>query len=124
MLVVAALMRVCSPGEPYNPDLVHDEIKYTEEDDKAIDDWISDHVETTWHSLGKRVTAGNVGDVGLLMRQPGTCAMKPREEGGVVDERLNVFGTENLKCVDLSICPVRVPPWRPIETLFISCLLS
>jgi len=74
------------PGEPYNADKVHDEIKYTKEDDMAIDDWIADHVETTWHSLG-------------------TCAMKPREEGGVVDGRLNVFGTENLKCVDLSICP-------------------
>ncbi|CAA7264498.1 unnamed protein product [Cyclocybe aegerita] len=74
------------PGEPYNPDKVHEDIKYTEEDDKAIDDWVADHVETTWHSLG-------------------TCAMKPREEGGVVDGRLNVFGTQNLKCVDLSICP-------------------
>ena len=47
----------------------------------------TDHVETTWHSLG-------------------TCAMKPREEGGVVDKRLNVYGTQNLKCADLSICPV------------------
>ncbi|KAF7358559.1 Alcohol oxidase [Mycena venus] len=75
-----------APGEPYNAAKVHEDIKYTEEDDKAIDDWIADHVETTWHSLG-------------------TCAMKPREEGGVVDGRLNVFGTENLKCVDLSICP-------------------
>ncbi|KAF8900882.1 GMC oxidoreductase-domain-containing protein [Gymnopilus junonius] len=74
------------PGEPYDADKVHKDIKYTEEDDKAIDDWIADHVETTWHSLG-------------------TCAMKPREEGGVVDSRLNVYGTQNLKCVDLSICP-------------------
>lgn len=32
--------------------------------------------------------------------------MKPREQGGVVDKRLNVYGTTNLKCVDLSICPV------------------
>lgn len=32
--------------------------------------------------------------------------MKPREEGGVVDGSLSVFGTSNLKCVDLSICPV------------------
>ncbi len=48
--------------------------------------------------------------------------MKPREQGGVVDSRLNVYGmcivrqprrcpdsfmpgTQNLKCVDLSICP-------------------
>ena len=55
-------------------------------------------------------------------------AMKPRNEGGVVDGRLNVYGnfskmnniakadhhirctpgTQNLKCVDLSICPVRL----------------
>ncbi|PPQ69937.1 hypothetical protein CVT24_003687 [Panaeolus cyanescens] len=74
------------PGEPYDASKVHEDIKYSEEDDKAIDEWISDHVETTWHSLG-------------------TCAMKPREEGGVVDGRLSVFGTQNLKCVDLSICP-------------------
>lgn len=74
------------PGDTYDASKVHEDIKYTEEDDKAIDDWIADHVETTWHSLG-------------------TCAMKPREEGGVVDARLNVFGTQNLKCIDLSICP-------------------
>jgi len=74
------------PGLKYDAKKVHTDIKYTAEDDKAIDDWIADHVETTWHSLG-------------------TCAMKPREEGGVVDGRLNVFGTTNLKVVDLSICP-------------------
>jgi len=73
-------------SEPFDASKVHEDIKYTEDDDRAIDEWIADHVETTWHSLG-------------------TCAMKPREEGGVVDARLNVFGTENLKCVDLSICP-------------------
>jgi len=74
------------PSEPYDASKVHEDIKYTKEDDAAIDDWIADHVETTWHSLG-------------------TAAMKPREEGGVVDARLNVFGTQNLKVVDLSICP-------------------
>ncbi|KAI0260664.1 alcohol oxidase [Gloeopeniophorella convolvens] len=74
------------PGTPFDASKVHEDIKYTEEDDKAIDDWVADHVETTWHSLG-------------------TCAMKPREQGGVLDKRLNVYGTTNLKCVDLSICP-------------------
>jgi len=74
------------PGDVYDASKVHEDIKYSAEDDKAIDEWIADHVETTWHSLG-------------------TCAMKPREEGGVVDGRLNVFGTQNLKVVDLSICP-------------------
>ncbi len=41
--------------------------------------------------------------------------MKPREQGGVVDKRLSVFGTENLKCVDLSICPVSDNP--PVRAL-------
>ncbi|EMD41134.1 alcohol oxidase [Gelatoporia subvermispora B] len=74
------------PGDVYDPSKVHEDIQYTKEDDEAIDNWVADHVETTWHSLG-------------------TCAMKPREQGGVVDKRLSVYGTENLKCVDLSICP-------------------
>ncbi|KAJ3835505.1 GMC oxidoreductase-domain-containing protein [Lentinula raphanica] len=65
------------------------EIVYTVEDDKAIDDYIRATVSTTWHSLG-------------------TCAMKPREAGGVVDARLNVYGVENLKVADLSIAPLNV----------------
>ncbi|EEB88530.1 hypothetical protein MPER_13585, partial [Moniliophthora perniciosa FA553] len=40
------------PTEPYDASKVHEDLKYTEDDDKAIDDWIADHVETTWHSLG------------------------------------------------------------------------
>ncbi|KAF9450080.1 GMC oxidoreductase [Macrolepiota fuliginosa MF-IS2] len=64
-------------------------IKYTTEDDKAIDEYSKKFVGTTWHSCG-------------------TCSMKPREDGGVVDERLNVYGVENLKVADLSIIPGNV----------------
>lgn len=38
----------------------------------------------------------------------GSAAMKPREEGGVVDSRLNVYGVQGLKVADLSICPDNV----------------
>jgi hypothetical protein len=31
--------------------------------------------------------------------------MKPREKGGVVDSKMNVYGTKGLKIADLSICP-------------------
>ena len=31
------------------------------------------------------------------MVQLGTCAMKPRDAGGVVDSRLNVYGVDGLK---------------------------
>ncbi|KAK4442707.1 alcohol oxidase [Podospora aff. communis PSN243] len=65
------------------------EIVYTEEDDKILEKWLRDNVGTTWHSLG-------------------TCAMKAREEGGVVDANLGVYGTEGLKVVDLSIVPQNV----------------
>ncbi|KAK8005511.1 GMC oxidoreductase [Apiospora arundinis] len=36
----------------------------------------------------------------------GTCAMRPREDGGVVDERLLVHGTTNLRVVDASVFPL------------------
>ena len=38
----------------------------------------------------------------------GTCAMGPREEGGVVSERMVVHGTSNLRVVDASVFPLQV----------------
>ncbi|KIY51711.1 alcohol oxidase [Fistulina hepatica ATCC 64428] len=73
------------------------DIVYTEEDDRAIDEYsrLAAYVNfliavgTAWHSLG-------------------TCAMKPRDKGGVVDSRLNVYGVRNLKVADMSIAPYNV----------------
>jgi alcohol oxidase len=72
-------------------DLPHDsgDIEYSKEDDAAIEDWIRQNLNTTWHSLG-------------------TCAMRPLDQGGVVDEKLNVYGTTRLKIVDLSMVPENV----------------
>ncbi|KAF8910561.1 GMC oxidoreductase-domain-containing protein [Gymnopilus junonius] len=64
-------------------------IVYTKEDDATIDEYHRQTVETTWHSIG-------------------TCAMKPREQAGVVDSKLNVYGTQNLKVADCSITPGNV----------------
>jgi alcohol oxidase len=65
------------------------DIIYTTEDDAIIEDWIRNNVNTTWHSLG-------------------TCPMKPKDQGGVVDGSLNVYGTAGLKVADLSIPPENV----------------
>ncbi|KAJ7745758.1 GMC oxidoreductase-domain-containing protein [Mycena metata] len=70
------------------------DIVYTEDDDAVIDAHSRENVQTTWHSLG-------------------TCAMKPRNEMGVVDERLNVYGVQGLKvAVSLTITSVdiSIPP--------------
>jgi choline dehydrogenase len=38
----------------------------------------------------------------------GTCAMLPRERGGVVDSKLKVYGTSNVRVVDASVFPLQV----------------
>jgi len=80
----AACKASTGPVDASSPDLI-----YSAEDNVAIDTYHRENIETTWHSLG-------------------TCAMKPREQGGVVDARLNVYGTQNLKVADCSITPENV----------------
>jgi alcohol oxidase len=65
------------------------DLEYTEEDDKAIEQWARNNLMTTWHVLG-------------------TCAMRPKEKGGVVDANLLVHGTRNLMVADMSIAPENV----------------
>ena len=38
----------------------------------------------------------------------GTCAMGLRDQGGVVDEKMLVHGTSNLRVVDASVFPMQV----------------
>jgi choline dehydrogenase len=38
----------------------------------------------------------------------GTCAMLPKEKGGVVNDELKVYGTSNVRVVDASILPTHV----------------
>lgn len=49
--------------------------------------------------------------------QLGTCPMKPRDQGGVVDSKLNVYGVEGLKICDMSIAPSNVSAARRVPLL-------
>ncbi|TCD65365.1 hypothetical protein EIP91_002763 [Steccherinum ochraceum] len=41
-----------------------------------------------------------------LFHPSGTCSMLPKESGGVVDSRLLVYGTSNLRVIDCSVIPL------------------
>ncbi|KAI0768758.1 alcohol oxidase-like protein [Trametes elegans] len=58
------------------------DLVYSEADDRAIDELLKSHVLCAWHA--------------------------PREDGGVVDPRLNVYGVQGLKVADMSICPMNI----------------
>ncbi|KIK54916.1 hypothetical protein GYMLUDRAFT_48302 [Collybiopsis luxurians FD-317 M1] len=75
---------VVEHGEPFPLDAPT--VKYSAEDDRAIEEHMRAEVGTSWHGLG-------------------TCSMKPKDQGGVVDSLLNVYGVSNLKVADMSICP-------------------
>lgn len=57
-------------------------IKYSPEDDAAIETWVRENVATTWHSLG-------------------TAKMAPVDRFGVVNQALGVHGLRGLKLADL-----------------------
>ena len=47
----------------------------------------------------------------------GACAMLPRSKGGVLDERMVVHGTKNLRVVDSSSFPI-IPRGNPMSTVY------
>lgn len=65
------------------------DIVYTEADDEVLKGWIRASLSHCWHEMG-------------------TCRMAPRDSGGVVNERLGVYGVEALKVADLSVVPVNM----------------
>lgn len=47
----------------------------------------------------------------------GSCAMLPRDKGGVVDEKLKVHGVKGLRVCDASIFPM-APRGNPISSVY------
>ncbi|KAH9840900.1 GMC oxidoreductase [Rhodofomes roseus] len=55
--------------------------------EEEIREWARKYALTTWHTAG-------------------SCSMLPREHSGVVDPELRVYGTNNVRVVDLSVVPL------------------
>ncbi|KAI0441220.1 GMC oxidoreductase-domain-containing protein [Xylaria telfairii] len=65
------------------------DLEYSAEDDKILEQFLRENINTTWHSIG-------------------TAKMAPRERLGVVDKDLNVYGVKGLKVADVSIAPKNI----------------
>lgn len=65
-----------------------------EEDESFWKDWLSHTTITDWHPVGTCSMGGSAG-------------MSP-DGGGVVDERLRVYGTKRLRVVDASVMPLQI----------------
>ncbi|KAF8958583.1 GMC oxidoreductase [Flammula alnicola] len=57
--------------------------------DSDIAEYIKNTISPAWHAIG-------------------TCSMLPREKNGVVDCKLKVYSTKNLRVADLSIVPLHI----------------
>ncbi|TFK48618.1 alcohol oxidase [Heliocybe sulcata] len=70
-------------------DLVVDEVNPGPEvtTDEEIADWLKSYMTTTYHTIG-------------------ACSMLPQDKGGVVDPKLKVYGTSNIRVADLSVVPL------------------
>ncbi|KAH9980477.1 alcohol oxidase [Russula compacta] len=57
--------------------------------DEELLNFVRESVSTTFHTAG-------------------ACSMLPREDGGVVDNKLRVYGTTNIRVMDISIIPLHI----------------
>ncbi|KAF2482213.1 hypothetical protein BDY17DRAFT_298130 [Neohortaea acidophila] len=73
-------------------------IKFTDISIEQAKEFIKEYATTNYHPCG-------------------TCSMMPEQIGGVVDDRLRVYGTRNVRVVDASIMPI-IPRGNILTTVF------
>lgn len=83
--------RLIAKTEPFKSEIVGTEVEPGPQctSDEDIRNYIKNTASTAWHAIG-------------------TCSMLPRDKQGVVDPHLKVYGTKNLRVVDISIIPVHI----------------
>ena len=77
---------------------------------------IAEEEEPGRHRLSDEALADYVRDNAWGHHAAGTCAMKPRAAGGVVDSRFRVHGLAGLRVVDASVFP-RLPGYFPVAAI-------
>ncbi|PPR06211.1 hypothetical protein CVT26_005470 [Gymnopilus dilepis] len=76
--------------EPWKSGIVRELLPGSEvQSDADLKEYIRDNIATVWHACG-------------------SCSMLPRDKQGVVDPRLKVYGTRNLRIADISVLPLQI----------------
>lgn len=81
--------RKLADSAPLNTILITETLPGAGVTGEALYNYTKQHCGTEYHPLG-------------------TCAMLPKESGGVVDTNLRVYGTSNLRVVDSSVMPLQI----------------
>ncbi|KAF8872799.1 GMC oxidoreductase [Gymnopilus junonius] len=75
---------------------------------KEVEPWKSGMVKEAF-PLSNRDSDDDIrGESGTIFHTAGSCSMLPRDKRGVVDPKLKVYGTTNLRIADISILPLQI----------------
>lgn len=83
----------------------------------SIGDLIAEEESPGRHLNSEAQLRDHVADNAWGHHACGTCAMKPEEQGGVVDSAFRVHGVRNLRVVDASIFP-RIPGYFIVTSVY------
>lgn len=85
--------------------------------DSDVEEYVKQNSVTTYRERSSNyLKSGTIN--ALRIDTIGTASMLPRSAGGVVDPELLVYGTENIRVVDLSIIPLEVASHLQCECAF------
>ncbi|KAK3313019.1 hypothetical protein B0H66DRAFT_644141 [Apodospora peruviana] len=82
--------RIVAPTSPFG--------KLLKTDGRRLPEIVADDLEKAKEIIRERQIS--------VYHLSGSCSMLPRDQGGVVDERLRVYGAKNLRIVDASVFPL------------------
>ena len=84
---------------------------------EALSSLVSIHPDLRRHLYTDDQLERHIADNAWGHHACGTCAMKPEDQGGVVDSKFRVHGVDNLRVVDASIFP-RIPGYFIVTSIY------
>lgn len=106
-----------SPGWQDDLDAVVAGVRFVRKVADVMGDIVAEEEEPGRHRLSDAALRDYVRDNAWGHHACGTCAMGPRDRGGVVDSRFRVHGVPGLRVADASVFP-RIPGYFPVSAVY------